>query len=95
MSYNVKESGNRIRALRKKHNLTQEQAAAELQISLTAYGKLERGENGASVDLFVEMSQLFGVTLDYLILGKENISQETKCYIHSLAQKLLELEKKL
>ena len=92
MNYNVKESGARIRNLRKKNNLTQEQAAAELMISLRAYGKIERGECGVSVDLFIGIAAFFDVSLDYLILGREPKGKLLKQQVHTMVEKLMELE---
>lgn len=70
MSYDMKKSGERIRQLRIENGLTQEQAAETLNISRTFYSRVETGEKGCSIDLFVQVSNLFHVSLDYLILGK-------------------------
>lgn len=70
MSYDMKKSGERIRQLRIDNGLTQEQVAEALNISRTFYSRVETGEKGCSIDLFVQVSNLFHVSLDYLILGK-------------------------
>ncbi len=70
MDYNMKKSGERIRRLRINNGLTQEQVAEVLNISRSFYSRIETGEKGCSIDLFVQMSGLFQVSLDYLILGK-------------------------
>lgn len=71
MYYDQKESGKRIAKLRKDKGLTQEQLADKLNISTDYIGKMENGRYGGSIDLLVEISEFFEVTLDYLILGKE------------------------
>lgn len=70
MYYDQKESGARIRKLRKQRGLTQEQLAERLNISVNYLGKLETGHYGGSIDLLIEITETFGVTLDYLVLGK-------------------------
>ena len=70
MNYDMKRSGARIRQLRKKNGYTQEQIAQALNIDRSYYSRIESGNNGCSVDLFVHFSELFGVSLDYLILGR-------------------------
>lgn len=70
MTYDVKKSGERIRQLRIKSSLTQEKAAAALNVDRSFYNRIEAGKKGCSVDLFVQLSDLFHVSLDYLIKGK-------------------------
>ncbi len=70
MNYNMKECGKRIRQLRVESGLTQEKAASELNIDRSFYNRIEMGKKGCSVDLLVQISALYRVSLDYLILGK-------------------------
>ena len=70
MNYDMKQSGDRIRQLRINNSLTQEKVANALNIDQSFYGRIETGKKGCSVDLFIQLSILFGVSLDYLILGK-------------------------
>lgn len=60
-----------ISELRKKHNLTQLQLAEKLNYSDKAISKWERGESIPDVTVLVEMAELFSVSLDYLVTGKE------------------------
>lgn len=62
--------GKRIQELRKEKGLTQQGLADELGISLNMVGKVESGARIPSIDLFVVMSEYFGVTLDRIVLGK-------------------------
>ena len=70
MNYDMRESGNRIRQLRIKNGLTQEKAAALLNIDRSFYSRIEAGQKGCSVDLLVQLSGIYHVSLDYLILGR-------------------------
>ena len=70
MKYDMKQSGERIRQLRMKHGFTQEKTAAVLEIDRSFYSRIEAGKKGCSVDLFIQISELYDVSLDYLILGR-------------------------
>ena len=70
MDYNMAKTGERIRQLRIKSGLTQEKVANLLNVDQSFYGRIETGKKGCSVDLFIQLSAFFGVSLDYLILGK-------------------------
>ena len=70
MYYDPKECGKRIKELRNLHQLTQNQLSERLNISLSMMSKLEQGTKSISVDLAIEVSEYFHVSLDYLLLGK-------------------------
>ena len=70
MNYDMKKSGARIRQLRIKSGLTQEKAATALNIDRSFYNRIETGKKGCSIDLFVQLSELFHTSLDYLITGR-------------------------
>lgn len=70
MTYDIKASAARIRRLRIENGLTQEKIANALSIDQSYYGRIETGKRGCPVDLFIQLSDLFGVSLDYLILGR-------------------------
>ena len=79
MYYDTEKSGEQIRLLRMKSGLTQEKLASALNIDRSLLSHVEAGKRGCSVDLFVRLSDFFGVSLDLLILGKEQItSLDTK-----------------
>ena len=69
MKYDLVETGKRIRDIRKKNGLTQEAFADKFNISVEHVGRIETGKRGTSIDLLVEISCTFNVSLDYLILG--------------------------
>jgi transcriptional regulator with XRE-family HTH domain len=72
MRINAKEIGQRIKALRKGKGLTQEGFAEAVGLTVSAVSKIEIGDRVPSIDTFVLLSDFFGVSLDYLVLGKEH-----------------------
>lgn len=64
------ELSSRIQALRKSKGLSQEALADRLGVSRQAIGKWESGQAVPSIDNLLELSELFDVTLDYLLTGK-------------------------
>ena len=62
---------NQIMFLRKKAGMSQLQLANKLNVGPSAIGMYEQGRRTPSVDLLIDMANLFDVSLDYLITGKE------------------------
>lgn len=58
---------NKLRSLRKKANMLQSDLAEKLNVSPSTIGMWEQGRNQPSVDDLSKMSQLFGVSTDYLL----------------------------
>lgn len=71
MYYNIVNSGQRIRELRTAGNMTRQNLADRIGISLDALRKIERGTNGAKIDTLVSIAELFHISLDYLVCGCE------------------------
>ena len=94
MLYDVEEIGNRIRQLRKDQGMTQAQLAAKLNIGDRHLRKIEAGAKGPSIDILIEIATLFGVSLDYIILGKQ-LQSDLKQQLCNLAQSLSALVKEL
>ena len=63
------EMGIRMKEQRKRLHLTQELMAEKLNISIKHYGSVERGLAGLSLENLVEVSNILGVGLDYLVKG--------------------------
>ncbi|MBQ3016192.1 MAG: helix-turn-helix transcriptional regulator [Clostridia bacterium] len=59
--------GDRIRETRKKLNLTQEQLAEKLDITLTYISEIERGLKMPSMALFIKLVETLDVSADYLL----------------------------
>ena len=95
MYYDQKESGMRIAALRKQKGLTQEQFADKMNITTSNVGKLERGLQGMSIDLLIEIAVFFSVSTDYILLGQEIVPTEPADDIDSIIRQLNQLKKKV
>lgn len=61
--------GERLRIQRKQQQLTQEQLAECLNISIKHYSEAERGLVGLSVENLIKVSEILGISLDYLLKG--------------------------
>lgn len=64
----------KVMALRKKNNWSQEELAEKLNISRQSVSKWESGASLPDIDKIIAMSGLFGVSTDYLL--KEELEQE-------------------
>ena len=69
MIYDLKESGMRIKAMRKSKGITQEKLAEEVGLSLEAISKIERGIRGASVEVLYDISRYFDTEMEYVAFG--------------------------
>ena len=79
MAYDIKQSGERIRQFRVQSGYTQEKLAGVLNIDRSLLSHIEAGKRGCSIDLLIQLADFFGVSLDLLVLGKENaVSGESK-----------------
>ena len=65
---NVIQTQEKIRSYRKAHKLTQEGVAKKLGISTVAVGNWEHTNKLPSIDNFVLLAELYGVTIDELIV---------------------------
>lgn len=65
------EIANRLLQLRKEHKLSQEDLASHLNISRQAVSKWERAEASPDTDNLIELSKLYGITLDELLTGEK------------------------
>lgn len=90
MNYDMKQSGERIRQLRLKSGLTQEKVATALNIDRSYYNRLEAGKKGCSIDLFIQLSELFQISLDYLITGRYLLRGADKTHVKEDIEKLVE-----
>lgn len=85
MYYDPAATGERIQNLRKDREVTQEQLAIDLNISDRYMRNLEKGEKVPSVDLFVELRERFGSSLDYIVLGVSASQREQELQPHCCA----------
>ena len=70
-TYNISETARRLRELREMKKIKQSDAAAQLGMDRKSLGAIEHGRTGCSVDTFIGMAELYEVSLDYLIKGKD------------------------
>ena len=90
--YDMKKSGERIRQLRIEHGYTQEALAKKLGIDRSLLSHIEAGKRGCSVDLLVQLSEFFNVTLDLLVLGRGQESVDKTALKEEIAQLMDHLE---
>lgn len=74
--YDNRESGKRIKELRKGKKVSQEVAAYDIGISTDGYRNIEQGKNGASIITLMEMAQYFNTTIDYIVTGRKCVVVE-------------------
>lgn len=68
--------GSNIYALRAQANLSQEELAAKLSVSRQSVSKWETDASVPDVDKLIQLSKIFGVTLDFLVNGEEDYQQQ-------------------
>lgn len=68
--------GNIIKNERLKFNLNQQQLADKLNISYAAISMYERGKRIPELDILIDMSRLFGCTIDYILGNQQNNDDE-------------------
>lgn len=85
----------KILKLRKANNMTQEQLAEQLQVSRQAVSKWESGQAVPDADKLPAMSDLFHVTIDYLLKPSEidELSIKTEI-LEKQQQEIIQKERK-
>lgn len=79
MNYDLKRSGAYIQNLRIQSGYAQNELAKAMNINQSFLSRIEAGQKGCSVDMFVHFAEFFGVSLDALILGTEpNVPQDSE-----------------
>ncbi len=73
MNYDMEKTGQRIQQLRIQHGYTQEEFAKALNIDRSNLSRIESGRRGCSLDLLVQLSGILGVTLDYIVFGRDKL----------------------
>ena len=65
-----------IKDIRIRKGLTQSEVASALGVSSVVYSRYENGKRQPSIDTLIQMADIFGVTVDYL-LGRQDIEDST------------------
>ena len=71
-------SGKFIAKLRKEKNMTQEQLAEKMGVSINAVSKWERGLSFPDVSLYRKLCKELGINIEELINGEKDNSEEAK-----------------
>ena len=95
MYFNQVEFGKRIRDERAKLGMTQEELADDLNISHGHLNKIEKGKEGCSIDLLLELADYFGVSTDFLLVGKRIDSMEIKARLQGVISNLSDVLKEI
>ncbi len=77
--YKIEDNGHRIKSYRKKMQMTQEELADKIGISREYLGRIERGQNGISIDLAIILSDVFQVSVEEVLAidtGKSKLVNE-------------------
>lgn len=74
----MKDIHKRLKLLRSKLNLNQEDFSLRIGVSNATYSTIERGTRKLKIEEAAKISKSFDVTLDWLILGKGNIIYSNK-----------------
>lgn len=95
----LQQIGNRIRDIRKLKKISQADIAAELDISITAFSKIERGLTNLSINRLDEISKLLNVSIITLLLDTKNkdypTPQDFQIESNSVLEKELNYTKEL
>lgn len=70
------ETAKRLYEYRKAHGFSQEELAAKIGVSRQAISKWERSESSPDTDNLIALAQLYGVSLDTLLMGESEPKKE-------------------
>ncbi|QUH28296.1 helix-turn-helix domain-containing protein [Vallitalea guaymasensis] len=57
---------NRLKALRIKNNMTQEELGKKVNLKKAAISKYENGKLQPNIDMIIKFAEIFGVSVDYI-----------------------------
>ncbi|UYG93222.1 helix-turn-helix domain-containing protein [Cytobacillus firmus] len=72
--------GDRLRKLRNDHNWTQEDIARKLELSRGTYAHYEINKRQPDYDTLKKLSEIFDVSIDYLITGNKYSSSKDEMW---------------
>ena len=86
MGFNCEQFGDRVRALRKEKDITQAELAAVLNVESHYVIRIERGMSSCSIEVIIVLSKVLGVSIDYLVVGKEynSVKEQLEAVINQL-----------
>ncbi len=95
MTYEVANVAERIKSLRKSQSMTQEKLAEELHISTGYLQDLEGCRRNPSLDVLINVSSVFNVSIDYLLFGPDATQEAQKERMIAIAKELIRMTKKM
>lgn len=90
-NYNILAIAGRVSYLRRKNNLTLDEAAQKLGIQRRFLSNIESGAKDRSIDLLVRIADTYGCSLDYLILGRDIDGKAAKLTLQTTIHELTRL----
>lgn len=87
--------GSRIAALRRDAGMSQAELASRLKISSSAVGMYEQGRREPSVDVLVDIAEIFGVSMDYLTRGEPESLPEAGALEKMLQNRISSADRRL
>lgn len=77
--------GTRIKELRKRHDISQEELAAKINVSRGNVGDWERGRAKPGAEALIALSSYFSVSIDWILNGQEFQSPHMKRWHQALS----------
>ena len=74
MIYDMEASGKRLNTLRKQAEKTQEQVAEAVGLEPGTISRIERGVKGMSIDSLLMFSEIYGVSMDFILKGNQMVT---------------------
>jgi transcriptional regulator with XRE-family HTH domain len=75
MEAKIMNTGERIKILRKEKNWNQAELGAKIGLGDRAVSSIEKGINAPSAETVIKLSEIFEVSTDYLLTGKEGTNE--------------------
>lgn len=66
----------KLKEIRKSRKMTQQDVAEKLHCDVTTYARYESGDRNPPLEILILLSELFGVSLDYLV-GIRDFNEST------------------
>jgi len=65
----------KLKEIRKSQHFTQQDIAERLNCDVTTYARYENGDRNPPLEILIQLSELFDVSLDYLV-GRQNFAKD-------------------
>jgi transcriptional regulator with XRE-family HTH domain len=78
---NRKEVAARLKMLRKSSKLTIEKLAEMVDVSIGFIAQVEKGDSGVSLENMYKLCQIFDVSMDFIVSGRESVGNNAPSYM--------------